>query len=133
MPLVFFPSILLYNLYSSLFLWPKVGILGHMSKFDSIFLMRKNMSKTDQRASKCLQRSQKQCWIKLYLKFGLKMDQYYNQTLEDIISSLYYFFEDIDIFYIMFPTVQFRVRVNWRIHNNGQDQNHKFRHVHFYK
>jgi hypothetical protein len=41
---------------------------------------RKNISKTDSRASKWLPRSQKQCWIKLYLTFGSKMDQYYNMA-----------------------------------------------------
>jgi hypothetical protein len=39
---------------------------------------RKNISKTNSRASKWLPRSQKQCWIKLYLTFGSKMDQYFN-------------------------------------------------------
>jgi hypothetical protein len=43
--------------------------------------MRKNISKTDLRASKWLPRSQKQCWMKLYLTFGSKMDQYYNMVL----------------------------------------------------
>jgi hypothetical protein len=42
---------------------------------------RKNISKTDSRASKWLPRSLKQCWIKLYLTFGSKMDQYYNMAL----------------------------------------------------
>jgi hypothetical protein len=41
---------------------------------------RKNIIKTDSRASKWLPRSQKQCWIKLYLTFGSKMDQYYNMA-----------------------------------------------------
>jgi hypothetical protein len=41
---------------------------------------RKNIGKTDSRASKWLPRSQKQCWIKLYLTFGSKMDQYYNMA-----------------------------------------------------
>jgi hypothetical protein len=35
----------LYYLYTSLFLWPEVGILGYKSQFDHIFFLRRRREK----------------------------------------------------------------------------------------
>jgi hypothetical protein len=46
--------------------------IGRLSYTSKVTRTQKTISKTDSRASKWLPRSQKQCWIKLYVTVGPK-------------------------------------------------------------